>query len=206
MLKEIEGFASEFINSSSAVRASHPQRSAREATIEAAAKKYLNKIKSCSCPDWYMDTIFELINLKKRLMKSKYLLQQGGVLHVFSRMDLLTTNQNITDDLAELHLGLDDRKLAVFEKYPTDDSGEWKGITQKRFNELCKEYNVSPKDRFEGCQDFVKPESGKKANEPEGEKKTGKKEADKKANEPEGDKKTEKPETDKVEDDGQELL
>ena len=134
-------------------------------------------------------------------MKSKYLLQQGGVLHIFSRMDLLTTNQNITDDLAELNLGLDDRKLAVFEKYPTDEAGEWKGLTQKRFNELCKEYNVNPKDRFEGCQDFVKPE-GKKDGDKKADKPEGKKDGDKKASDPE----SSKAESDKAEDDGQDLL
>ena len=107
-------------------------------------------------------------------MKTNYQLRQGGVLHIFSRMDLLTSNQNITDDLAELHLGLDDRKLALLERYPTDATGEWKGISKKRFYELCKAYNVDPKTRVEGCRDFAGAETkndekgnkGNKGNKP----------------------------------------
>jgi hypothetical protein len=142
-----------------AIYANDPKErtSGRDADIARAALNCLNKVKTCSCPDWYMDTLAELVYLLKKLRMSKYILLSGAVLYQFSRSELTTTVHNLDDDRAELFLGADSRKLELFEEYPKTKSGEWVGITEARFSALCEQFNVGPAIRVEESQAFNAP-------------------------------------------------
>lgn len=142
-----------------AIYANDPKErtSGRDADIARAALVCLNKVKTCSCPDWYLDTLAELVYLLKKLKMSKYILLSGAVLYQFSRAELTTTVHNLDDDRAELFLGADSRKLELFEEYPKTEAEEWVGITEARFLELCEQFNVSPGIRVEESQPFNAP-------------------------------------------------
>lgn len=113
------------------------QRTAdRNAIIEAEALRRLNKVKTCGCPDWYLDTLLELVRMENK--KQKYVLKAGALLAIpFGDESLTCVNANLTDELAELHIGLDKRKVVLFEVAPD------RVPTRKRLLELMDKYGVS---------------------------------------------------------------
>lgn len=149
MLAAVDSFAALYVNNPA------ERTGGRDAAITLAAERYLKKVKSCNCPDWHLDTLMELMHLIKKLKMTDYLMRAGALLYQFSRTDLTTTIHNIDNDRAELFLGLDSRKLELFEEYPRDEAGNWVGITEARFNELCEKFKVNPASRFEESQAFT---------------------------------------------------
>ena len=143
------------------------QRTAdRNAIIEAEALRRLNKVKTCGCPDWYLDTLLELVRMENK--KQKYVLKAGALLAIpFGDESLTCVNANLTDELAELHIGLDKRKMVLFEVAPD------KVPTRKRLLELMDKYGVSESHLSENS--VQEPVGNKKpaGNKPEAEKPEG---------------------------------
>lgn len=140
--------------------------------LSAPQKSYVERLaaqlginKTCSCPDWYFDTIVVLINNHKQMSKCKYKLKAGAVLAVFGRADLATTNFNLTDDLAEMHLLLDTRKAIYFEELPLGEDKQWKGIGKDRAASLLKAFKLTDADKTTSAFDpsAKKAEPTKKA-------------------------------------------
>lgn len=111
-------FASDFINN----RSGAERTPERLALIERLAFDNLNLKKTCSCPDWYLDTLMKLLNIKDNTMN--YKLKPGAILFLPFHSENLTVSQfNLTETLAILHLAKNPKNAVFFEKYPQDAEG-----------------------------------------------------------------------------------
>lgn len=149
-METIQSFAASYINDP-------VQRTKeRNAVIEDAAAKYLGKLKTCSCEDWYLDQLLLLIKIMDR--KSEYVLKAGVVMDIpFTHEGLTISAFNITDELAELHLATDPSKLRNFTEYPKNAKGAWKVPSVSALEAMAEEHGVTiHEDVMEAAQTNAK--------------------------------------------------
>ena len=88
-------------------------------------KKVFRKDVSNGCNQCTTDAFFELYNLYKsneelfvKRFTCLYALKAGAVLMIFGDTDTICTKDNVTDELAELHLSANPECISQFERYP----------------------------------------------------------------------------------------
>ena len=105
--------------------------------IKSVYKAVLRKEINETCSNCFTDAFFELYNLYQRdvqkfnaLFESEYSLEYGAVLSLFSDVSTIATKDNITNELAELHLHANPNCISQFSAYPED----WEERVEKRFS------------------------------------------------------------------------
>ncbi|MFZ4412448.1 MAG: hypothetical protein ACOYOV_05130 [Bacteroidales bacterium] len=95
--------------------------------IKAIYKKVFRKEINETCSSCFADAYFELYNLMKSdnqkliaLINCEYELRYGAVLCLFSDTSSLATRNNLTNELAELHLKENPNCIDQFEVFPED--------------------------------------------------------------------------------------
>lgn len=104
--------------------------------IKSVYKAVFRKEVNETCVNCFTDAYFELYHLYKsntekfnNLFYCNYTLESGAVLMIFSDASTIATKDNLTDDLAELHLHENPNCINQFSSYPED----WKERVEKRF-------------------------------------------------------------------------
>ena len=132
----VAAFAQEYVNDPNA------RTVERNRIIEDAAKAVLGETLS-TCESCHINAALQIYKLSK-MDQSKYRMRAGAtlILEVFSRADLTMTIHNLTDDLAELHLGLKPHEIKYFDEFPKNENGEFVGVTSERLAELKEKFGV----------------------------------------------------------------
>lgn len=133
-ISAIAAFAQEYVNDPNA------RTVERNRIIEDAAKAVLGETLS-TCESRHINAVLQIYKLSK-MEQSKYRIRAGALLEVFSRSDLILTIHNLTDDLAELHLGLKPHEIKYFDEFPKNEDGEFVGVTAERLAELKEKFGV----------------------------------------------------------------
>lgn len=132
-IKEVASFATAYVSRT------EEQTAERKQLIADAALAIFGERRGCdSC---LIEFAVRIYNLSK-MEATKYHVNHGVVLELFSRADLTMTVHNTTDDLAELHLAEWPNKLIYFDEYPKDESGNWVGISDERHHELKEKFGL----------------------------------------------------------------
>ena len=133
-ISAIAAFAQDYVNDLNA------RTVERNRMIEDAAKAVLGETLS-TCESCHINAVLQIYKLSK-MEQSKYRIRAGALLEVFSRSDLILTIHNLTDDLAELHLGLKPHEIKYFDEFPKNEDGEFVGVTAERLAELKEKFGV----------------------------------------------------------------
>lgn len=135
-ISAIAAFAQEYVNDPNA------RTVERNRIIEDAAKAVLGETLS-TCESCHINAVLQIYKLSK-MDQSKYRMRAGAtlILEVFSRADLTMTIHNLTEDLAELHLGLKPHEIKYFDEFPKNEDGEFVGVTAERLAELKEKFGV----------------------------------------------------------------